>query len=101
MITAFAAYCRDGPDAPRLREEHLRAHLDHVERHMDRLLVAGPLKDESGAFTGSLILFGVSSATEARALIGADPYFDPGVWSEVRIERFLAVAGHWVGGRAW
>jgi uncharacterized protein len=101
MIPAYAAYCRDGPEAARLREEHLRDHLDHIERNMDRLLIAGPLKNEEGAFTGSFILFDVSSLEEAQALLEADPYYRAGIWSEVRIERFLPVAGRFVGGRNW
>jgi uncharacterized protein len=100
-IPAYAAWCRDGPDAPRLRDEHLAAHLAHVEANMDKLLLAGPLKDESGAYAGSLIVFGVDSADEAWALMQADPYHRAGVWAEVRIERFLPVAGTLIGGRAW
>jgi len=101
MIPAFAAWCRDGPDAVRLREEHLGAHLAHVEANMDKLLLAGPLKAKDGACTGSLIVFAVATAAEARGLMETDPYHRAGVWSDVRIERFLPVAGTLVGGRHW
>ena len=101
MITAFAVYCRDAPDAPRLRREHLRAHLDHVERVMNRILIAGPLKDATGADAGSLIVLAVANIAEAQAMLDADPYFQAGVWADIRIERFLPVAGTLVGGRNW
>lgn len=77
MIPAYAAWCRDGADAPRLRDEHLAAHLAHVDANMDKLLVAGPLKDETGAYTGSLIVFGVESPEEAWALMHEDPITAP------------------------
>jgi uncharacterized protein YciI len=101
MITAFAAYCRDGRDAPRLRREHLQAHLDHVERVMACILLAGPLKGPDGADAGSLIVLAVANVAEAQAMLDADPYFQAGVWDEIRIERFVPVAGTLIGGRNW
>lgn len=100
-IPAYAAWCRDSADAPRLRDAHLAAHLAHVEANMDKLLLAGPLQDETGAYSGSLIVFGVDSAEAAWSLMRDDPYHRAGVWAEVRIERFLPVAGTLVGGRNW
>jgi hypothetical protein len=101
MITAFAAQCRDAPDAPRLRRQHLQAHLDHVEQVMDNILLAGPLKGPDGADVGSLIILAVANAAQAQAMLAADPYFQAGVWDDIRIERFLPVAGTLVGGRNW
>lgn len=100
-LAAFAAYCLDAAGADKLRRDHLEAHLDHVESVMEQLLMAGPLKDAAGGFVGSLIVFGVDSEAEAAALLEADPYYQAGIWSEVRIERFLPVAGTLIGGRNW
>jgi uncharacterized protein len=35
---------KEGPDAPRLRIEHLHGHLRHVEDNWDHYVTAGPLK---------------------------------------------------------
>jgi uncharacterized protein YciI len=98
---AIAAYCVDAPNSAEARLLHLNARLEHVETIMDKLLIAGPLKDEAGAFTGSLIIFAVGEAAEAEALIERDPYRRAGVWKEVRLEPFLPVAGTLIGGRSW
>jgi uncharacterized protein YciI len=100
-IAAFAAYCTDAPGAAALRREHLASHLDYVESVLDKLLLAGPLKDEAGQITHSLLVFAVGTEAEARTLLEGDPYHRAGVWQEVRIERFLPVAGTLVGGRNW
>ncbi len=100
-ISAFAAYCVDAPGSEKPRREQLEAHLRYVEQVMDRLLVAGPLKDASGTIIGSLIVFGVHSEAEARTLLDEDPYYRSGVWQEITISRFLPVAGALVGGRNW
>jgi uncharacterized protein YciI len=38
---------------------------------------------------------------DARTLIEADPYFRAGVWADIEIRAFGAVAGDWVGGKTW
>ncbi len=101
QIGAYAAYCIDAPGAAEPRREHLKAHLAYVEQVMHKLLVAGPLKDEAGEMIGSLIVFAVDTAAEARQLLDGDPYHRAGVWSDVRIARFLPAAGTFVGGRNW
>ena len=99
-MTLFAFYCRDGENAATLRERLLADHLDHVEAHIDRFAVAGPLKD-GDATVGSLVIIRAEDAAEARVLFESDPYFAAGVWQSIRCDRFLGVAGEWVGGVAW
>jgi len=101
QISAFAAYCIDAPGADEPRREHLKAHLAYVEQVMEKLLIGGPLKDEAGETIGSLIVFAVETEVEARQHIENDPYHRAGVWRDVRIARFLPVAGTLVGGRNW
>jgi uncharacterized protein YciI len=101
LRAAIAAYCIDAPGSAEPRATHMKAHLAQVEAVMDKLLIAGPLKDESGAVIGSLIVFGVDTLAEAQALLDQDPYSGAGVWKEVRLERFIPVAGTLVGGRNW
>ena len=68
---------------------------------MERIAVAGPLKDAGGANIGSLFVLNVESAAEAEAALRSDPYFAAGVWAKQEIHPFLAAAGEWVGGTTW
>lgn len=98
----FTIIGRDAPGSESLRREHLEAHLAHVERVIDRILVAGPLRDPAtGATTGSLLVVDVPDAAAARDFMESDPYYAAGVWSTLEIESFAGVAGTWVGGLAW
>ena len=100
MNHLFAFYCRDGENAPALRERLLKEHLDHVERNIDKFAVAGPLKND-GETIGSLLVIKAADEAEARVIFESDPYFHAGVWQAIRVEEFKAVAGDWVGGTAW
>jgi uncharacterized protein YciI len=97
----YAIVARDRPGAAAIRTEKLKQHLAHVEGHLDRLAVAGPMRDEAGAFTGSLLIVKAESEADARALLEADPYYQAGIWNDIDVRAFGAVAGDWVGGKTW
>ncbi|MCR9181171.1 MAG: YciI family protein [Erythrobacteraceae bacterium] len=101
MPNLYTIIAKDKPGAGAIRTAMLREHLAHVEAQIDRLAVAGPLKDEEGNFTGSLLVVKAASEADARAMLEQDPYFQAGVWSHVEIHAFSAVAGDWVGGKTW
>jgi uncharacterized protein YciI len=101
MTKLFAVIAHDTPQAPSLRTEHMAAHLGHIVEHLGRLAVAGPLHDAAGQVCGSLLVVKADSEDEARAFMALDPYFAAGVWASIEVRTFSAVAGDWVGGRAW
>ena len=101
MSKLYAIVARDKPGASTTRMEKLKEHLAHVERELDRLAVAGPLRDEDGNFAGSLLVVKAESAAAARSLLEADPYFRADIWSDIQIHAFNAAAGEWVGGKGW
>jgi uncharacterized protein YciI len=101
MTKFFAVIAHDTPNAHTLRTEHLSAHLAHVIEHLETLAVAGPLHDSAGHVSGSLLVVKADSEDEARAFMALDPYYAAGVWATIEVQRFNAVAGDWVGGRAW
>ena len=101
MSKYYAIIAHDRPDAAPIRTEKLKQHLAHVVEHLDRLAVAGPLRDEAGAFTGSLLIVKAESEADARALLESDPYYRANVWSDIEVRAFGAVAGDWVGGKTW
>lgn len=99
-MALFVFYCRDGEDAPALRERFLAAHLAHIEAHIGDYAVAGPLKQD-GETIGSLLVVKAEDEHEARQKFEADPYFGAGVWQSVAQSSFVGFAGDWVGGVAW
>ena len=100
MSDVFAIWCRDKADRSEVRSALAKAHLDHVEAHIDRYLIAGPLK-EGGVTTGSLLVVKASNAQDARSFLAQDPYHDADIWETIEIKPFVAAAGDWVGGAAW
>lgn len=96
----FAIRCLDDEGSAELRQRHLAAHLAHVEARISQYAVAGPLR-QGEETVGSLLVMEAGDTAEARARIEADPYFAAGVWRDIAIEEFLAVAGEWVGGITW
>ncbi len=91
----------DGADSAPIRAAARDAHFAHIERIIDKVAVAGPLKDADGANIGSLFVLAVADAAEAESVLRSDPYFDAGVWDRWTIHPFLAAAGRWVGGKIW
>lgn len=96
----YAIRCTDVEGSAELRQRHLAAHLAHVEANIAQYAVAGPLR-QSDETVGSLLVIEARDAAEAKARIEADPYHAAGVWRDIAIEEFLAVAGDWVGGVTW
>jgi uncharacterized protein len=97
----FAVIARDRPGAEAARMAARADHFAYIERILDRIAIAGPLKDEEGRFIGSILIYDVSDAAAARALVEADPYFAAGVWETPEIHAFTAAAGAWIGGKIW
>lgn len=99
---AYVIVGRDSVGSAVPRQQFIAQHLEFVERSIDRILVAGPLRDPAtGANVGSLYVLDVDTESEARALLEADPYYRAGVWASVTVEPFMGAAGRWVGGLAW
>ena len=101
MNRYFAIIAHDKAGAGPVRIEKLKEHLAHIEANLDRFAVAGPLRDGQGAPSGSLLVVKAASEAEARAFLQSDPYFAAGVWADIEVAPFSAVAGDWVGGKAW
>lgn len=100
---AYIAWCTDraGDEPARLRKELAQPHFAHIEAIMDKLRVAGPVRDEDGNTVGSMLVFNVASEAEARDLLDRDPYAGADIWESVEIRPFLPAAGEWIGGKIW
>ncbi len=100
-MKAFAIYCTDKPGTEQKRRDTRGAHFDHIEKTIDNLFVAGPLKNAQGDTVGSLLIVKAETAEDARAQLEADPYFHADIWADIRITEFTAAAGDWIGGKIW
>ena len=100
-MSHFAVIAWDIEDSAPLRAAHRDDHFAHIATIIDRVAVAGPLKDDAGAIIGSLVVLNVDDAPEAEAVLHSDPYFKAGIWARWTIHPFVAAAGDWVGGTIW
>jgi uncharacterized protein len=101
MSSHFAIVAWDAPGSAEKRARAQAAHFAHVETIMERIAIAGPLRNDAGESIGSIFMLKAGSATEAEALFRADPYFAAGVWDRWTIDAFLPAAGEWIGGKIW
>ena len=100
-MSHFAVMAWDVDDSAPIRDAARAAHFVHIARIIDKVAVAGPLKDATGTIIGSLVVLDVADAEEAESVFRSDPYFDAGVWQRWTIHPFVAAAGEWVGGKIW
>ncbi|MFK7888455.1 MAG: YciI family protein [Gammaproteobacteria bacterium] len=98
----FLVVTHDGPGSVALRDEHLEGHLEHIERHLARYVVCGPmLKDGGPALSGSYFVVFADDEADARALLDGDPYLRCGMYARVDINEVSTAAGSALGGVIW
>ena len=98
----FLVLCDDDGDQTQARRTHLQAHLDYVESIAAGIRVAGPIVDSAnGEYRASCFVYNAEDKGSALDMLHQDPYYRAGIFSTVRIEAFLPVAGTWVGGCSW
>ncbi len=83
----------DGPRGLELRKSVRERHLAELEKleAQNRILFAGPLRDESGSPCGSVVVIEAESLAAARAISDADPYVVEGVFERVDVYESMAV----------
>jgi hypothetical protein len=87
----FAIHCIDKPSSGDLRTATRPAHLEHLERAGDRLLVAGPLLDEEGRPIGSLLIIDFDDRKAAIQYAADDPYAQAGLFASVAVTAWRKV----------
>ncbi len=92
----FVIYCSDGENGDALRTENYDAHIAHLGRVKDQIMLGGPCPAGDGeARQASMMVVDADDAHAARALVEADPFYKSGVWDSVIVRQFNAVAGKW------
>ena len=98
----FLVLAFDAEGSADKREHNLDGHLTHIEKHVDRYLAAGPLREPGGtALIGSFFLVVGENENDAMDLLNGDPYMLCEMYGEVRILSTTPAAGRWMGGVVW
>ena len=98
----FLVLAYDGDNSASLRDAFLDAHLEHIERHLSRYLLCGPmLKDGGPALEGSFFVVFADDEQDARALLDGDPYLTCGMYGRIEVREVRAAAGTAMGGVIW
>ena len=84
----FVLMCLDKPGALALRMANREAHLAFVARRRGEVRLAGPLLNDEGDMSGSLLIIEADDLAAARAFNAADPYQAAGLFERVEIRSF-------------
>lgn len=98
----FLVLAYDREDGAESREQELDGHLTYIEKHVDRYLACGPLREPGGSqLIGSFFLVLADDEAAARDFLNGDPYMRCGMYKEVRVLSATPAAGQWMGGVIW
>lgn len=88
----YAIYGLDKPNGLDVRKANRDAHVAHLRRHLDSIVVAGPLLSEDGAtMIGSLIVVDFAEKAELDAFLTEDPYAKAGLFQSVAVRPWKKV----------
>ncbi len=87
----FAVQGLDKPGSGDLRAARRADHLAHLDRHRDRVELAGPLLDPQGAMIGSLLILDFPDRAALDAFLADDPYTQAGLFGSLAIHAFRRV----------
>ena len=91
MLIALIA--RDKPGALEIRMENRPDHVAYLKASGETVFQAGPLLDDAGEMTGSLIILDVADKAQAEAWTGDDPYARAGLFASVDLIEWNKVIG--------
>ena len=82
----YAFYGLDKPGGIEIRTANRDAHVAHLRRHIDNIVMAGPLLSEDGAtMIGSLIVVDFADKARGDGVLAADPYAKAGLFESVEV----------------
>ena len=89
----YLIYSTDKEIGGEARKKARQAHLDYLEAHADKLVLAGATLEEDGTRTGSCYVINVGSLAEAEAFAKNEPFWTEGVFGEQTVTRMRR--GQW------
>lgn len=82
----FVVLLEDAPGkANDVRQQHMPAHLDFLERNAAAIKAAGPLRDGDGVPAGGLWLVEATDREQVDRLVREDPFWPTGLRQSVRV----------------
>jgi uncharacterized protein len=90
----FALIANDKPNGLSERLANRPDHLKHLESLGEKLILAGPLLDQSGDANGSIMIVEAANLGEAEALFKKDPFVERGVFGDFEIRPWRLVIQH-------
>ena len=84
----WAVCCNDRPNTAALREKHLAAHREYLQKNAKKIFFSGPLQsDDASVNVGSLWIISAASREEAQAFVENENFYRAGVFESVVIRR--------------
>jgi hypothetical protein len=88
----YAIYGLDKPNGLDVRKANRDAHVAHLRRHLDNIVVAGPLLSDDGAtMIGSLIVVDFAEKAQLDAFLTDDPYAKAALFQSVAVRPWKKV----------
>ena len=85
----FAVECFDKAGALQIRLDNRPAHLEFLEAHMDKVILAGPLLTEDHQTPiGSLLVLDFGDRSALDQFLAQDPYARAGLFERLEIRPF-------------
>ena len=79
----------DKPNSQALRLQVRESHLDYLDSNVDLLLACGAkLSDDGKTASGGIYLVDLDSRESAELFIKADPFYEAGLFSDIKIVRW-------------
>lgn len=92
----YFVYMQDIADNTEIRGRLLNDHMQHIGNYVDRIKLGGPLMRADGeSQAGGLLFLEADSEAEVREIVNADPYFQAGLWDDVKILPFKEILNGW------
>ena len=92
----YFVYLEDIADNAGIRAELLDRHMRHIGGFVDRIKLGGPImRGDSDSPAGGILVLEADSEASVRAMVDADPYFQAGLWQDVKIHPFKEILNAW------
>ena len=86
-----------GKDQPNGLERRLAVrpvHLEHLKSLGEKLVAAGALLDDNDKPEGSVMVLEAESLADAKAIFGADPFVQQGIFATWEVKRWNLAIDH-------
>ncbi len=87
----FILIAHDRTDSLALRKQVRPDHIAYLKDIADKIVFGGPLIDDAGNPSGSMIVYEAPDRAAAESLIANDPYSKAGLFGQVEIRAFRTV----------